>query len=137
MNKVTFLLTAITLTIGSLIVLQFSRTEEFTNKTLANKRLSYGEYPVAETNLLVEDIYPVNNSPTNHTGTPQQHPTFTLGSYEQITNNIKYPDNPDDGTCTPLSVCGIYANKQIGNNFVYPLPAINIDCSRRVGYFLV
>jgi hypothetical protein len=64
------------------------------------------------------------------------YPIFSLGSYAQITNNIRYPDNPDDGTCTPASMCGaLYHDKNTGNNFVKPLPPVNPNCGTRVGYF--
>lgn len=34
------------------------------------------------------------------------YPIFEVGSYEQITNNIRYPKNPDEGTCTSADFCG-------------------------------
>ena len=44
------------------------------------------------------------------------YPTFKLGSYDQITNNIRYPNNPDVGRCTPASVCGaLYHEKKTGS----------------------
>jgi hypothetical protein len=37
----------------------------------------------------------------------QEYPIFQVGSYAQITNNIRYPINPDDGQCTPDSMCNV------------------------------
>ena len=40
-----------------------------------------------------------------------------LGSYEQETNNIKYPINPDDGTCVPSEFCyKFYVNNNVRPN---------------------
>jgi hypothetical protein len=64
------------------------------------------------------------------------YPTFSLGSYKQITNNIRYPNNPDIGRCTPGSMCGaLYHEKYLGSNYVTPLPPVNSMSGTRVGYF--
>jgi hypothetical protein len=99
-----------------------------------------GKYPFPETDLLVEDTYPAtgrkgisNNGAANIWW---HYPTFELGSYDQITNNIRYPNNPDEGTCMPASMCGaLYKEKQLKTNYVKPLPPINPNCGTRVGYF--
>jgi len=98
------------------------------------------KYPFPETDVLVEDIYPPigkkgisNNGATNIWW---HYPIFQLGSYDQITNNIRYPNNPDEGTCMPASMCGaLYKKKFIKTNYVSPLPPINPNCGTRVGYF--
>lgn len=52
----------------------------------------------------------------------QKYPTFKVGSYEQITNNIRYPNNPDVGECQPESICNVlYGDKQEHSNYVYPI----------------
>jgi len=99
-----------------------------------------GKYPSSETALLVEDSYPLtgrkgisNNGASNIWW---HYPTFQLGSYDQITNNIKYPNNPDEGTCMPASMCGaLYKETQLKSNYIKPLPPINPECGTRVGYF--
>ena len=90
--------------------------------------------------LLVKDIYPptgklgISNATANDTW--REKPVFQLGSYEQITNNIRYPYNPDDGSCTPISMCNaLYNNKNIGSNISHPLPQINPNCGTRICYF--
>ena len=99
-----------------------------------------GKYPFPETDLLVEDTYP----PTGKKGISNNgsaniwwhYPTFQLGSYDQITNNIRYPNNPDEGTCMPASMCQtLYKEKQLKTNYVEQLPPINPNCGTRVGYF--
>ena len=98
------------------------------------------KYPFPETDVLVEDMYPVtgrkgisNNGAANIWW---HYPIFELGSYDQITNNIRYSNNPDEGTCMPASMCGaLYKEKQVKSNYVYPLPPLKPDCGTRVGYF--
>jgi hypothetical protein len=90
--------------------------------------------------ILVKDIYPPTNSNklSNYDSSNMwwHYPTFHLGSYEQITNNIKYPNNPDIGRCMPGSMCGaLYHSKNIGSNVINPLPPVGQNCGTRVGYF--
>ena len=99
-----------------------------------------GNYPFSESDVLLEDTYPLtgrkgisNNGASNIWW---HYPIFELGSYDQITNNIKYPNNPDEGTCMPASICGsLYKEKQLKTNYITPLPPINPTCGTRVGYF--
>jgi hypothetical protein len=66
------------------------------------------------------------------------YPTFRVGSYTQITNNLKYPNNPDDGQCRPAEFCNVlYNDHQIASNISQPLPpapSVTSD-SVRVGYY--
>lgn len=67
------------------------------------------------------------------------YPVFEVGSYAQITNNIKYPNNPDEGTCMPASMCQtLYKNKKSSSNYVYGLPPVNTNTNTsavRVNYY--
>jgi hypothetical protein len=64
------------------------------------------------------------------------YPVFEVGSYDQITNNIRYPNNPDEGTCMPASVCGaLYHDKKTGSNYIEQLPPVNPTSGTRIGYF--
>jgi hypothetical protein len=64
------------------------------------------------------------------------YPTFTVGSYDQITNNIRYSNNPDLGSCMPGSMCGaLYHDNQLKSNYVSQLPQVNPNCGTRVGYY--
>lgn len=138
MNKYLFLLILIILGIGLPFIFPFLKTlEGYTNYYLNQ---ASGNYPNVQTNVLVQDIYPAigKNEISNNNSSDiwTEYPTFQLGSYDQITNNIRYPDSPDDGTCTPASMCGaLYKNKKIGDNHIYPLPPVSDNDGIRIGYF--
>lgn len=90
---------------------------------------------------LVQDIYPRNMeygggiSADDAADMWWHYPTFRLGSYDQITNNIRYPNNPDVGRCTPSSMCGaMYLERRTGTNEARVLPPAD-DSGVRVGYF--
>lgn len=111
--------------------------EGYSNNTLED---SMGDYPGASTNALVQDIYPITgrNGITNNQASDiwWHYPTFKLGSYAQITNNLKYSDNPDIGNCMPASMCGsLYKEKHLRGNYIHPLPPVNNNCGTRIGYF--
>lgn len=95
---------------------------------------------VNEKNALVQDVYPSTGntqiSENNSSDIWWHYPIFKLGSYAQLTNNLKYSDSPDIGNCAPASMCGtLYYNKHLGSNYVKPLPQLNPLCGTRVGYF--
>ena len=141
MNQIAFLFLILVLAIG--FPLFFKIKELFKNREgYSNYALdaAMGGFPSAQTDLLVQDSYPrINrNGISNNTSNDiwWYFPIFSLGSYAQITNNIRYPNNPDEGTCEPASMCGaLYHEKQLMTNYVNPLPPVNPDCGTRVGYF--
>lgn len=138
MNKSFFLLLLIILGLSLPLIFDFSKyIEGYSNNTLDQ---SAGEFPNAQTKVLVQDTYPPigKNQISNNTANDiwMHYPVFQLGSYEQTTNNIRYPDNPDEGTCMPASMCGaLYHDKTTGDNYVNPLPPVNPNSGTRVGYF--
>jgi hypothetical protein len=138
MNQIVFLLLLIILAIVLPLVFNFSNIYEgFSNYSLDQ---ATGKFPDAQTKVLVQDTYPPigKNQISNDNASDiwWHYPIFKLGSYSQITNNIRYPDTPDEGTCMPASMCGaLYYSKKTGDNYVKPLPPINPDCGTRVGYF--
>lgn len=87
-----------------------------------------GDYPLTGNRLLVsrkeyQDIW-------------QQYPIFQVGSYEQITNNLKYRPNPDDGQCRRAEMCDtLYMNKVIENNVSSPLPPVPNTDGTRINYY--
>ena len=133
-----FLILLIIVALGIPLVFNISYLlEGFSNYKLD---LANGPYPKAQTEVLVQDTYPAigKNQISNNTSADiwQEYPVFQLGSYEQKTNNIRYPDSPDEGTCMPASMCGaLYKDKKIGNNDVPILQPICPDAGTRVGYF--
>jgi hypothetical protein len=138
MNQIIFLFFIVVLAIGIPYFFNISEyIEGFSNYTLDRAN---GNYPAAQTDVLVQDTYPAigKNQVSDESGEKmwQKYPVYELGSYEQKTNNIRYPDNPDDGRCTPANFCNaLYKNKNIGSNIIKPLPQINPECGTRVGYF--
>ena len=111
-----------------------------TKKTHLGSKNKIGRYLFPQSYVLVEDTYPVTGSrniSNNEANDIWWHwPTFKVGSYAQITNNIKYPNNPDVGQCMPSSFCGaLYKEKQTHTNYTHVLPPVNSGCKTRVGYF--
>ena len=135
MNQIMLLILILILAVG--LPIFFKNSEGYSNYTLDG---AMGNYPAAQTDILVQDTYPAigKNELSNNTANDiwREYPIFELGSYKQITNNIRYPDNPDEGTCMPASMCGaLYKNKHLKSNYVEQLPQLNPDCGTRVGYF--
>ena len=77
-----------------------------------------------------------NNKVISSVNYSHVYPIFSLGSYEQITNNIKYNKSPNDGTCIPIELCGsfydnVYPQTQI-SKMLPPVPQGN---GSRVNYY--
>jgi hypothetical protein len=90
---------------------------------------------------LVSDSFPITHK--NGVSDYQEQkmwwhfPVFKVGSYEQITNNLKYPNNPDVGQCMPADFCGtLYKEYQPYLNEAKVLPPVTPSCNgTRVNYF--
>jgi hypothetical protein len=113
-------------------------TLEEATSTFSNQMLPAN--PELRNDLLVENQFPITGrNGISNNGADKiwwHYPIFTVGSYKQITNNIQHSRNPDEGTCTPASMCGaLYKNRKTKTNYVTPLPPINPTCGTRVGYF--
>ena len=144
MNQNLFLFLILVLAIG--MPLFFKMSESFqritTKDGFSNFHLdsTIGQYPASQTKVLVQDTYPPigkNQISDNSAYNIWWHyPTFKLGSYDQITNNIRYSNNPDIGGCMPASMCGaLYHERFIKSNYVKPLPPVNPNSGTRIGYF--
>jgi hypothetical protein len=99
-----------------------------------------GDYPSAQNDVLLQDTYPITgiNSVSDESGSKMwwRYPIFEVGSFKQMTNNIRYPNNPDDAGCTAADFCyALYKNKNMGSNIVTPLPPVDPNLGTRVGYF--
>ena len=134
MNKFIFLATIIILALGIPLFFNMSVSLE------GYSNLKSGDYPEAQTSVLLQDTYQAigKNELSNESAENmwQRYPIFQLGSYEQTTNNIRYPNNPDDARCTPANFCyAVYKDKDIGSNIVKPLPSLDPNAGTRVGYF--
>ena len=115
---------------------KFSVYENYSNYHLDQ---AIGDVPNSQTSVLVQDTYPSikrNELSTNSANDIWWYkPVFKLGSFKQITNNIKYPNNPDEGTCMPSSMCGsLYHDTQKVDNYTKILPPVTGE-GTRVGYF--
>ncbi len=99
-----------------------------------------GIFPNSVDKAILDD-YPLigknDTSNNNYNEIWWKYPVFSLGSYEQITNNLQHRYNPDEGTCIRADFCGaVYRNKKnTKNNIITPLPPSEEGAGARVGYF--
>lgn len=105
-----------------------------------NLLASPGSFPNSVTYPILNDYKFIGKNQTSNNNYNQiwwHYPIFTLGSYEQITNNLKYRYNPDDGTCARADFCGAlyHSNKNTKSNIIHPLPQAEEGPGARVGYF--
>jgi hypothetical protein len=116
-----------------------SKFEGYSNYNLANP----GKYPNSAVDPLLKDSYPFTGRKTvnknNYSDIWWNYPIFEVGSYAQVTNNLKYRRNPDDGVCITADFCGaLYKDNQLQSNISKPLPPapeVRADAVR-VGYYL-
>lgn len=105
-----------------------------------NFKYALGEYPSSENGAILPDTM----FPTGQRGVStctanmiwRNYPIFEVGSYDQETNNIRHPRNPDEGTCTPADFCGaLYKNRPYRSNVVKPLPPVPEAEGARINYY--
>ena len=98
-----------------------------------------GIFPKSVDQAILDDYPKIGKNETsnkNYSDIWWKYPTFTMGSYKQITNNLRYHENPDEGTCVRADFCGaLYNNKRVPSNVVNPLPPAEEGAGARVGYF--
>lgn len=98
-----------------------------------------GVYPHSTTKPILND-FPLISHPQVSNNTYNKiwwhFPIFSVGSYEQITNNLRHVNNPDNGTCERADMCGaLYHNVKNKSNYIMPLPEAEEGDGARVGYF--
>jgi hypothetical protein len=110
-------------------------------ETFSNLQQSYGQYPNSVDKAILND-YPLigKNKLSNDNSIDiwKYYPMYQVGSYSQQTNNLRYFDNPDIGTCTPTDFCGaLYHDKKSKHsNIITPLPPVQqMDNAVRVNYY--
>jgi hypothetical protein len=115
-----------------------SKKEAFSSFNLDNA----GSIPKSENSGLLAGVYPSTGrkdvSNKNYSDIWWEYPIFKEGSYKQITNNLQYHDNPDEGTCIRADFCNaFYKNKKVKSNYVLPLPPVpnKSGDSARVNYY--
>jgi hypothetical protein len=102
--------------------------------------LTPGSFPKSVNQAILDDFPLIGKNETsdyNYDEIWWKYPVFTLGSYKQITNNLKHHYNPDQGTCIRADFCGaLYKdNKNTKTNVISPLPPAEEGPGARVGYF--
>lgn len=98
-----------------------------------------GDYPRTD-DLPILDDYPYTGrkEASNYSSSEiwKNYPIFPAGDYRQITNNLRYWRNPDNGECSRADMCGaLYKDIKNKSNYVYPLPPAEEGAGARVGYF--
>jgi hypothetical protein len=98
-----------------------------------------GEFPRSVDKPILDD-YPLigsNQVSTNNASDIwQDYPVFGVGSFKQITNNIRYNRNPDDGKCSRAEFCGaLYHDAKHPPNEITVQPAAEEGPGARVGYY--
>ena len=99
-----------------------------------------GIFPKSVDQSILDDYPQIGKNTTSNNNYNQiwwKYPVFSLGSYEQITNNLKYHYNPDDGQCVRADFCGAMYNdkKNTKTNIISTLPPADEGEGARVGYF--
>jgi hypothetical protein len=98
-----------------------------------------GEFPVSVTKAILNDYPQIGQnevSTYNYGDIWKDYPVFSVGSYEQITNNLRYYKNPDNGTCRNADFCGaFYHDKKNASNIIKPLKEAEEGPGARVNYY--
>jgi hypothetical protein len=120
------------------LVNKFAKSSKmgFSNYNLANP----GSYPLMDSVPLLTGDYKYsgnkNVSNDNYDEIWWHYPIFRVGSYKQITNNLRYYRNPDEGTCVRAEFCGaLYKDKKTKSNIVVPLQPTPVSPYPRVNYY--
>jgi hypothetical protein len=100
-----------------------------------------GSFPseVDKAGILFNEYPSTGRKTVSNNGYPNiwwYYPIFKVGSYAQITNNLRYRRNPDDGVCVGAEFCGaLYKDNQIASNIIEPLPPVPSTPGIRINYY--
>ena len=102
------------------------------------KKLLPGDYSVSVDKPIL-DSYPLtgNSDILQGANSGNKWTDNSVGSFKQITNNQKYPDSPDNGSCTPIGFCDVLY-KSVNNsekNMVKTLKPAEEGEGARVNYY--
>jgi len=138
MGSIIFLIIIIVL---GLYLAPLIKKEGFESKSsvFSTLRNTEGKYPISVNQGILDD-YPLigknETSNDNYRDIWWHYPIFPVGSYKQVTNNLRYHYNPDQGNCVRADFCGaFYHNKKNVSNIINPLPPAEEGAGARVGYF--
>ena len=116
-------------------------TEGFTPLIFKSQDITTpGDFPLTVTEPLIYDSYKYKGvNQVSNNGEKNiwwRYPIFTLPSFEQITNNLRYYNSPDNGKASRAEFSGaLYKEKRNKPNIVKPLPPAQEGPGARVGYF--
>jgi hypothetical protein len=99
-----------------------------------------GDFPKSVNQVILDKFPKIGKNKTSDNNYDEiwwKYPVFSLGSFKQITNNLKHNRNPDQGTCIRADFCGAAYNdnKNTKTNIITPLPEAEEGEGARVGYF--
>lgn len=98
-----------------------------------------GEYPLSVDQAILDDFPLIGKNKVSNDSASTiwwHYPVFSLPSFKQQTNNLRYRYNPDDGTCTRPEFCGaLYHSVKNKSNEINPLPQAEEGEGARVGYY--
>lgn len=98
-----------------------------------------GEFPRSVDKPILDDFPLIGGNQVSAKNTSdiwKDYPVFGVGSFEQITNNIRYSRNPDDGKCSRAEFCGaLYHDAKNKSNEIATLPVAEEGPGARVGYY--
>ena len=130
-NGVIFLSGILVIIVASSFIINTSMFQEGYSNHLANPSTNgfgsrQNKEPI-EVGTLLADSYPSTGRSTvsdnNYNTRWQDYPVFGVGSFAQITNNLRYWKNPDESQCRTPEFCNaLYNDKQVESNISKPLP---------------
>ena len=105
-----------------------------------NISLLPGIFPRSVDQAILDDFPKIGKNETsnnNYSDIWWKYPVLKLASFDQITNNIRYNSNPDNGTCIRADFCGaVYRDeKNHKSNIQNPLGPVEDGPGARVGYY--
>ena len=138
MTDIYFLSIVLVVIIISSFIVNKSMFQEGYSNHLANQ----GTFRTSESGPILLDSYPSTKKNTvsnnNYDSRWQDYPVFGVGSFAQITNNLRYWKNPDESPCRTPEFCNaLYNDKDIKSNISTPLPpapAVD-DNNIRINYY--
>jgi hypothetical protein len=105
--------------------------------------INHGDYPKSEEYPILSPGYTYTGnkqlSDVTYADIWQDYPAYPVGSYAQMTNNLKYWKSPDNGLCVRANFCDtLYKDKEVPSNIISalgPAPVPNKG-QVRVNYYV-